>query len=187
MFAQNASANTLTGAILYSADSTGAYGNQVWNTAGGPTDFFYNLYLKDGIAFVNSDNASSVSINIALAGVQPFDLFAQDAGFRFQYVGLNLFFDGSITPGISLLAQVDDPTHTFGINSSSSTPAFDSTDLSHTHVTPAAGSASFSANGLTTLATHFLLQSPEAYAQDQVSQFNNVPGGLGPGYNNDFH
>lgn len=99
-----ASATTLTGAILFSADAngsyieTGPYGTNVWTTRSGYNNGAITLFMKSGPGFVNADgsgNLSNLSIDLQ-PGQYTFDYFANGfTPFGKNYAALNLFFYGS--------------------------------------------------------------------------------------------
>lgn len=99
---------TITGATLFGTNSQGGMSTLlgvattgVWNTVGG--DLTYNLYLQDsGFNWVNGGNAGGASIDIPLSpGAHTYYIFAAPGLTTQNYAGLNLFLDGSSTPGIS--------------------------------------------------------------------------------------
>ena len=96
---------TLTGAIQFSTNSSGAFsGNQSWNTLGG--DPAWDLWLAqnpDASSPVNGPSDEQAGINIPLSAGNSYQFYifgAPDLSISFN--GLNLFFDGgNSTPGIS--------------------------------------------------------------------------------------
>jgi hypothetical protein len=100
-----ARAATLTGAAIFSTDSSGAPLGQLWNTLG--NDVNWNLYLQDSSGWVNSGNGAATSIDIPLSnGSNTWSLYSQWAFGSIAYMGIDLFFDGATTPGISVFAPV---------------------------------------------------------------------------------
>ena len=102
---------TLTGAIQFSTNSTGAfYDGQIWNTLGG--DHWWDLWLAlnpDATSPVNgpSDAQSGISIPLEVGRTYKYYIFSEPNA-TFSFVGLNLFFDGSnSTPGISIFGAVN--------------------------------------------------------------------------------
>lgn len=90
------------GATVFGANAQGAMGTlpEVWNTTGG--DLIYNLYLMQGSSWVNSGNGVGASINIPLTpGTYTYYIFGAQGLTTQADAGLNLFFNGSSTPGIS--------------------------------------------------------------------------------------
>ena len=97
----------LSGITLHqTADSTGAYANGHYDTAGVPIGSF-NLYVDNGIGgFLNTGNGAGTAISIPLAlGTNTFD--AYDVGGLPGLIVLNLFFGNSQTLQISALTTED--------------------------------------------------------------------------------
>ncbi len=172
--ARGASAQTLTGGMLFSANASGAAtGIQRWNTRGG--DGFWNLYVVASSslagAFINSGDGAGASISVPLAtGANNFVIFAN----RYEdltHTGLNLFFDGGVGPGISVTAPVrtGGPIPGFSANSSPSTVRLDGTTVagSGALVTPSGGR-------FVTL-TKYYLAAPGVHSLDRVSPFVTSP------------
>lgn len=102
-----ASAGTLnlTGATVYAVGQGGLYTGNGWDTVG--QNDVYNLYfLTESYIFLNSgDNAAtSPNIDLSVPGTYTFLLRADANGFNWPgpSAGLNLFFNNSNTPGISV-------------------------------------------------------------------------------------
>ena len=115
---------TLTGAIQFSANSSGAAsGGQVWNTLGG--DSYYDLWLAlnpDATSPINgpSDTQAGIAIPLEAGNSYKYYIFGQPGCCSTGANGLNLFFNGSeSTPGISVFGPID--SSSFLPNSSSST------------------------------------------------------------------
>jgi hypothetical protein len=145
-------------------DGTGNPTPSYWNTL--PGDSYFNLYLKDGVGFINNGNGAGTPISInLLPGAYTFNIFADPgAGNSF---GLNLFFNSDPnTPGISVSGPVD--TASFGPNAGI-TRRLDG------NATPGANTATFVDGSTTVVLTGFTVASPAAV--DQVSPFDNVPNG----------
>ncbi len=114
---------TLTGAIQFATDSTGAFSlNQSWNTLGG--DLCWDLWLAqnpDASSPVNGPSDAQAAINIPLAAGNSYRFYifgAPDLSISFN--GLNLFFDGdNSTPGISVFGATN--SSLFSPNTSSGT------------------------------------------------------------------
>jgi len=116
------SQTTLTGAIQFSTNSSGASSlGQIWNTL--PGDSRYDLWLAlepNAARPINgpSDSQAAISIPLASGNRYRYYIFGQPGGTNFEYSGLNLFFDGNdSTPGISVFGPLD--ALTFYPNSSS--------------------------------------------------------------------
>lgn len=176
----------ITGATVFGANAQGAMSvflgiptTAVWNTAGG--DLIYNLYLQDSSStFVNSGNGANASLNIPLApGNYTFRLFAEPGLTTQNYAGLNLFFDGASSPGISGLIP-QNATGPLTPDSSSSTAPLTS-GFPYTPI-PGAGTLSFNDGPFTVTLTSFELYQPDdsggkeiAGIGNYVSGFNNSP------------
>lgn len=124
---QSGAGATLTGATLFDTNAAGNAGSQLWNTRGG--DAFPNLYLLQPPlnTFYNSGNGASASINVpvTIAVNYVFVYWAQPgSGSNF---GLNLFFDGASTPGISAMVPVN--SIAFTANSAANTKRLDGTNV----------------------------------------------------------
>jgi len=113
---------TLTGAIQFSTDSTGAASSEAWNTLAG--DSLWDLWLAlnpDASSPVNgpSDAQASISIPLQAGNSYKYYIFGQP-NVSFSFNGLNLFFDGNhSTPGISVFGAIN--RSSFLPDSSSST------------------------------------------------------------------
>jgi hypothetical protein len=102
---------TLTGAIEFSTNSSGADTGQVWNTLDTPA-CCYRFWLalnSDATSPVNGPSDAQASIDIPLTVGHTYHYYTYGApGFvpRFAFAGLNLFFDGNnSTPGISVFGD----------------------------------------------------------------------------------
>jgi hypothetical protein len=160
-----ANATTLTGAGLMGTDGAGNTTQSYWNTL--PGDGFFNLYLKDGVGFINNGEGAGTPISVNLSpGSYTFNIFADPgAGANF---GLNLFFNSDAnTPRISVFGPVDSAS--FGPNAGTARK-LDGT------LTPGANTDTFVDGSTTVVLTGFNIASPVAV--DQVSPFNNIPNGV---------
>jgi hypothetical protein len=98
---------TLTGAIQFSTNSTGAaYGGLLWNTLG--DDSYYDLWLAlnaNATSPVNgpADLDAGISLTLEAGNTYKYYIFGQPGpGLITGFNGLNLFFEGNnSTPGIS--------------------------------------------------------------------------------------
>jgi len=109
-------AASLTAATVFSANAEGNNWNGlIWNTLGAPADYrgVWNLYWSSSTdpnapTFLNGFDDARTSIDIPLSpGTYTFMLYGESAGLPFhpeQRFVLNLYFDGSTTPGISALS-----------------------------------------------------------------------------------
>jgi hypothetical protein len=133
---------TLTGAIQFSTNSSGASGVDVWNTLGG--DNWFDLWLalnSDASSPVNgpSDDQAGIAIPLEAGNSYKYYIFGAPGSFS-SFNGVNLFFDGNnSTPGISAFGAVN--TTGFRPNSSSSTFTLQATFVA------GSGTTSYSSGG----------------------------------------
>ncbi len=116
----SANAATITSFTFFSSDSSGnRQSGQAWNTQGGDGVWVAGISLGSGLV-----NNPDTTINLGISGTENISLFTSQNPFFSQgnYFGLNIFFDGLTTPGISAIGQVG--TSTLIANSSFSTWAF---------------------------------------------------------------
>jgi hypothetical protein len=84
-----AQAATLTGMVLFQADSAGSVGRDLWNTT---PDGAWNVYLRSGGSWLNSGNGTTTSPNFALGpGTTTIQYYAFPADLG-EWSGINLFF-----------------------------------------------------------------------------------------------
>ena len=174
---QSLSAQTLSGAIVFSTDTTGTIsGGQIWNTQSG--DGKFNLWLRQGGGFVNGPTDAGANIAIPLSsGTFTYAIYGEPGGST-GFDGLNLFFDGNNTaPGISAFGatQTTAAPSSFAPNSSV-TLALDG----NTQVT-GAGATSFIDGTTTITLTNFTWAVPAVNNTDLVSAFSTGASGT-----NDF-
>lgn len=152
---------TLTGAIQFSANSTGAQpsapGQSTYNTLPVNGDCCYALWLAldpDATSPVNGPSNAQSPIALPLEAGNSYKYYIFGYPYMsFSFNGLNLFFDGNnSTPGISVFG----PT-----NSSNFLPDSSNNTLT-LQVTPVAGSgrASYSADGVTVVLTGYEFHTP---------------------------
>ena len=170
----------LTGASLYDINGSGAYIGHGWDTTGNYGA--YNLYLLTGSSsFLNSGNGAATSLNqdISNPGTYTFFYRADGGGFNWPtpFAGLNLFFNGKSTPGISASVpfNVSNPALTAFGNGS--------LGITNANVVPGANSLSFMAGDLKVMLTAFSVidyRSPSVplATPDLVSPINNVSNGM---------
>jgi hypothetical protein len=167
---------TLTGAIQFSANSTGAYyGTTEWNTVGSPS-CCYSLWLAlnpDATSPVNgpSDAQAPIAIPLGVGNSSTYYIFAYPWE-SFSFNGLNLFFDGNdSTPGISVFGAT---------NSSNFLPNGSSTLTLQGASVAGSGSASYSADGVTVVLTGYDWNTPATPPGDvcQGYAFAPAPGGV---------
>jgi hypothetical protein len=173
----SAAQTTLSGIDIFSADSSGnASGGDIWNARGndGPVD----VYVTDGSpltgAFLNGPTDSSATISLALTtGTYTYGLVTTGGLTTHVYHGFSLFFNGSLTPNISVFAA--DRTSPNG-----AAPTFYPDASQYTYdltggnppMTPAANSASFQSGDLLITLTDFSWAGPSVYNLDRVSGVN---------------
>jgi len=126
-----ASATSISGAILFSSESTGApAGGQIWNTLGG--DFAFNLYLSTtsnaSSGFLNSGDGPSTSISSTLvAETTTFFIFGSPGTDPTGVAALNLLFNGNnlspSSPGIAAVNQTNSAGT--GVSAASAGDTFD--------------------------------------------------------------
>jgi hypothetical protein len=149
------SQTTLTGAIQFSTNSTGAStGADYWNTLGG--DSAWDLWLAlnaDATAPVNgpSDAQSGISIPLQAGKSYKYYIFAYPYS-AFSVNGLNLFFDGNnSTPVISVFGA---------LNSASFLPNSSSTFTLQFTPIAGAGKSFYSSDGVIAVLTGYDFNSP---------------------------
>jgi hypothetical protein len=163
-----AQAATLTGMVLFEADSPGGFtiGHSLWNTTGG--DGAENVYLQWGGNWLNTGNDAVASPNFTLGpGTTTIQFYADGAPLG-NWDGINLFFDGQATPSITVLLNRD--AVTFGPNSADPTPGL----LYPGVLSNTAMSASFTTSGQTITLTSASVGFSE---QDIVQAVDDSPGG----------
>jgi PEP-CTERM motif len=160
----------LTGATVYSTDSTGAASSgEYWNTLGG--DNRYNLYVATGATdpILNPGNAASTGIALPLpVGNYTYDIYGENAA-AFSNYGLALFFNGNnTTPGI--VAYLD-PTTTTAVPSAAGSVGLDSS------ASTSPGSLTY-VDGTTTVSlTNFTWAAPTTGGLDRVSGYDSTSSG----------
>jgi hypothetical protein len=158
---------TLTGAIQFSTNSSGAFsGNQSWNTYGG--DPCWDLWLAqnpDASSPLNgpSDAQAGISIPLTVGNSYRFYMFgAPDLSITQN--GLNLFFDGeNSTPGISVFGATN--SSQFSPNSSTGTRT-----LAGGTVT-GSGTSFFSTGGAVVVLTGYNWNAPATPPGDVAQAF----------------
>ncbi len=169
-----ASAQTLTGSILFSADANGNISaDNIWTTnqsSGG----IYKLWTYKGTTttLVNASTTDS-TLNFALTpGTYTFGIYgSQGASTGFQ--GLNLFFDGqAATPGISVKANtLTSLADTSNFSANGGTTTLDYND----NFVPGANTLSFVDGATTIQLTAFFWATPDVNNMDRVSPFTATP------------
>jgi hypothetical protein len=166
---------TLTGAIQFSTNSTGAFsGGQIWNTLGGDSSSDLWLALNpNATSPVNGPSDAQAGINITLEplnqSVYTFYIFGQP-GAASSYNGLNLFFDGNnSTPGISVFGALNNAK--FQTNSSTTTLTLAGGSVA------GSGTSYYSpANGVLVMLTGYEWHTPETRLGDVCQAMLFAPG-----------
>jgi hypothetical protein len=182
MMVNRATADTLTGLGVFSANSGGnAAGGQAWSTVGG--DFWYNTYLATGTfpsssPFVNSgDSLATTAISIPLsAGTYTYTLWGASNGNGGQPdFAINLFFNGStLTPGISAYSAEAFTTSPALVSANAGTTL----TLADSFGSTAPGSNTLTFGDVTL--TGFTWYAPSVYSQNVVGPYASS-GGYGGG------
>jgi hypothetical protein len=163
---------SLTGAIAFSADSAGNISaNEVWNTLGG--DERWNLwptYPGTSGGFISGPTDGQAGISMPLYdGTYTLGLYAEP-NFDVQNIGLNLFFNGSTPPSISVFAAINMP-------SAPQVPPFYSNggttyQLNGLDRTLGSGSLSFAAGSSTVTLTGFRWSHPDVENVNRVGIYS---------------
>lgn len=163
----------LTGAIVYSSDSTGAPSSgQFWNTVGG--DNRYNLYFAPAgdpatVSLMNSGDGASTGLNINVGpGVYSYQLFGGNAQ-GLQTYSIGLFLNGDTSA--PSLSAVFSGSNIAPIPVATPAPSLDGTAATST------GSLSVVDGSTMVTLTGFTWSVPTAGGPDRVSGFNDVPSG----------
>lgn len=163
-----ASAQTLTGAVLFAADESGAYdGYDYWNTGGGPASRVF--FRQDGKWINDADFAIHVPMT---PGLHKLRFYAEPVNSKKRF-GLNLFFDGDAkTPGISVFAAAA---------SKDETPPFaeirGKTMRLDTQATAGAGTLVYKRNNVAVEVVAYRIAAPDVEHLDLVSRSGTLPNG----------
>jgi len=181
---------TLTGAIVFNSDSSGSEigsagtpggsGGIYWSTRGLPA---WSLYVTspntgaNGSLLTSGNGSSQVSVPLA-PGMYQFNILG-DGGNQnlWPNFGMNLFFDGSTSPSISVVAPINS-------TSSSSYPAFyadlsaNTRRLDISPGVPGAATLNATIDGQTVALTNFYWSAPSVNSLDRVSPSSSVPNGV---------
>lgn len=179
-FLTSAQAATLTGAVAFGTNSNGRTNvlESFWNTNGG--DLPFNLYLSTDVDWVNAGDGSGTSLNIPLLpGANTFRLFAQPGVVPLAFIGLNLFFDGSTTPSISVFTQ----PNSFSATGANLTPdsSNNTRGLTGFSIVPGAGTLGSADLQLTAFNWYRPLRDPDptdsitSPVGNYVAPYNNAP------------
>ncbi len=171
LLASNSSvhAQSLTDITLSRLNGAGDTINEGWNTRG--NDFVSNLYLLSGGSFVNNGNVAqtSIAIDLSTPGTYTFGFAGENVNSNtVPELNINFFLNGNAAnPRISARGL---PGGGFSPNGGiTNTPTFAGV--------AGANSLSFNDNGLLITLTDFSYDTDSG--ADQVTSFNNAPGGTG--------
>lgn len=170
----------LTDVTVFTTDSSGGYGGyNVWDTR--PTTSNPDTYITfiqsgpPGGPFLTGPSAANAQPNISLSpGSSSFTLFGYP-GFNTLYFGMNLFFNGSTTPSISVYgpALAAPGPHAFSANASLFTiPPGPFGASGPTQFIPGSGTLSFSSGGEQITLTDFYWALPSVYNLDMVGPYS---------------
>jgi hypothetical protein len=183
--AVGAQAASLTGAIIFTADSAGNRGSG-WANTDARNNSSFNVYvLPDlpstsfGNGFLNSGNtfpgATSINIGLSVPGTYSFTMLGDTSAgsVGISNWGLNLFFNGDdLNSKISVFGlsnttnQANIPA--FSANSAASTATLEPFNLGNT---PGAGTLTFIDGGNSITLTHYRLSHESIFAVDKVSGY----------------
>jgi hypothetical protein len=162
---------TLTGAIGFATNYSGAYTpDYEWNTLGG--DPIADLWLAqnpDATLPINgpSDAEAGISIPLLVGNSYKYYIFTSGPCCAFNLAGLNLFFDGNGSPGISVFGAV---------NSSAFLPNGSGTLTLEGASVPGAGTAAYSSNGVIVVLSGYEMNTPTTPPGDVCQYFAFTPG-----------
>jgi hypothetical protein len=164
---------TLTGAIQFSTNSSGAFSeNQSWNTFGG--DQAWDLWVArnpDGSEPINGPSDDQAGINIPMVAGNSYRFYifgAPQLGISLN--GLNLFINGGdSTPAISVFGPTN--SSLFTTNSSSNTRTLNG------GVVPGSDTSYSVSNGVIAVLTNYSWYSPATPPGDVCQPFTFTPGG----------
>ena len=172
-----ADAITLSGVTEFSTNSTGGFDSvDYWNTRGG--DAVVNLFVAQGGfsgPFINGPTDASAAISVSLTdGTYTFSIFGNE-GRNDSFAGLNLFFNGTSSPGISAYAATrnaaGDPIPAFSADSNA-TSAIDGSS------TPGAGTIVFASGSTTVTLLAYEWDNPAVRGLDRVGTFTTGADGI---------
>ena len=179
----HAASLNLTGLAEFAADSNGGGSGQTfWNTLGG--DSYFDLYVTGantgiGGAYLNSGDGAATAINSPLgSGTYQFFIFGEPGADNGEF-GLNLYFDGGTSPGISVFAAANlsatGPVPLFAADTSAATRLLDGS------TGPGAGTLTYSDGSSNVTLTAYQFSDPTVNNLDRVNAFAATPSGA-----NDF-
>ena len=166
---KHASAQTLTGANVFSTNGSGAFtGGLIWNTVGG--DGIYDLFVSLNGTAINgpSDAQAAIAQSLVTPGVYNFTIAGQSVGDMASF-GLNLYFNNQAAPGISVFAPeatLTNPAPAFTANTSSSTANING------GVVAGAGTLTFVSGGNQVTLSNYRWESATVQNLDNVGPFS---------------
>jgi len=171
-----AQAASITSATQFATTATGAFdtsNGSLWDTVPGG---FYNLWFASdaaGTTFLNGPADSQAAVNLTLpTGSTTYYIFGDPGGLMTNN-GLNLFFDGLLTPGISVMGATGSAV--FTANGSASTKGPSGIDVAGSN------SLTYTSGGVVVTLTAYNWNNPSNV--DKVSPFsataNTTPDFLG--------
>ena len=166
----------LTDITIFSADAAGDWvGPDIWTTRPNST---YDIWIQSGAPggpFLNGPASATSQPDISLSpGVDTFTLLAEP-GADYTQFGINLFFNGSLTPSISAygtMLTAPGQAHVFAANNSLGTAA----PIGPT--TPGAGALSAVIGSKVVTLTDFFFATPSVYNLDMVGGYSTGPDGV---------
>ncbi len=171
----------LTDITAFSADSSGNFIQwEVWETRPNENFVVWMQQGESGGPFLTGPTSANAQPNVSLlSGANGFRLLAtQAANHPESFIGINLFFNNSLTPSISAYASMrtnSGPT-SFVADNSNFTPA---TDWSpNNHAVPAAGTLSCVIDNQQITLTDFFWATPSVYSLDSVGDYSTGSDGL---------
>ncbi|MEM1183709.1 MAG: hypothetical protein AAGI53_01780 [Planctomycetota bacterium] len=170
----------MTHVYQFSTDSSGnAAGGQLWDTLNGGS--FAIWVSVNGTPINGSSNIGDATVDFELTqGSYQFEIWGQPGNAStIAFAGMNLFFEDSGAPGISVFAQA-----TASMGDSPSIAAYGGNSTwAPSGIVPGAGSLSYvdTDSGLTVSLVDYFYANPNVFNQDVVSSSVRTPGG-GPDY-----
>ena len=170
----------LTDITVFSTYSDGSFAEyEVWETRPAENFVVWMQQGESGGPFLTGPTDANAQPNISLnPGANGFRLLATKSSDPYASFGINLFFNGSLTPSISafgpMLTSSLDP-HSFAPDGASFTPA---TDWSPSlHSIPGAGTLTCIIGNQQITLTDFFWASPTVYNLDSVGTSTTGPDG----------
>jgi hypothetical protein len=174
----------LTDITLFSTTSDGSFPADyvdLWETRPNENDIVWIQQGESGGSFLTGPTSANAQPNISLlSGANGFRLLgAHSLANNYDYFGINLFFNNSLTPSISaygLKLTTAGQSHSFAADGASYTPA---TDWSpNLHAIPGAGTLSCVIGDQRITLTDFFVAIPSVYNLDLVGAFSTGSDGV---------